>query len=300
MWLLLLLICEWVAFISCLTHLWVHSLSIGIFVLSILFVGMLFYILSYVDPATKKGNRNWEWFRSLKMWRCIWNWWFPITYHWQYHRFEKKTRYVFIVHPNPYNLGMLMGLGLHGGQETMSGLNLLWMAPSILLRIPGLRDFLLWSGAVDHDQHSLIDLMNRGHSVALCPNGMKDALTIDKDAICITKAREEIFSFASETGAELVPVLIYGETELYDCPPTLPNLIVALRKFTLHKLGIPWPTLALGHMRTFLPKRGRELHVYIGSPTVAKGNKAQDVMDKFYNSLETLNCVDLDKPIKYT
>ena len=191
---------------------------------------------------------------------------------------------------------MLMGLGLHGDQETMTGLNLLWMAPSILLKIPGLRDFLLWSGAVDHDQGNLIDLMNRGHSVALCPNGMKDALMIEEDSICITKARQEIFSFACETGAELVPVLIYGEAELYTCKSG--GMLDYFRMISLNKLGIPWPTIATGHMKTFLPKR-KEFHIYIGTPTVARGKQPLAVMDEFYQSLETLNCTDLDKPIKY-
>jgi hypothetical protein len=283
-------------FVFCLKHFWVHSLSIGVFAISLIFVGMMCYVLSYVDPATTRGNRNWEWFRRLKMWRFLWSWWFPISYHWQYHRFQMNTKYVFIVHPNPYNLGMLMGLGLHGDQETMTSLNLLWMAPRILLKIPGLRDLLLWSGAVDHDQGNLVDLMNRGHSVALCPNGMKDALMIEEDSICITKARREIFSFACEMGAELVPVLIYGEAELYDCKSWGP--LDYFRVISLNKIGVPWPTIATGHMKTFLPKR-RELHVYIGSPTEALGKQPDAVMDEFYRSLETLNCTDLDKPIKY-
>lgn len=296
MWLLLLLLSEWVFAVRCVNHLWVHALSIGVFVNSILFLGMLFYVLSYVDPASKRGNRNWEWFRRLKMWRYLWTWWFPITYHWQYHRFQRNTKYIFIAHPNPYNLGMLMGLGLHGNQETMTGLNLLWMVPAFLLKIPILRDVLLWSGAVDHDQSNLIDLMNRGHSVALCPNGMKDALTIEEDSICINKARREIFSFASETGAELVPVLMYGEADLYSCKKG--RVLDYLRSLSLSKIGIPCPTIAMGHMKTCLPKR-RELHIYIGTPTKARGKDPDDVMAEFYASLDTLNCVDLDKPIKY-
>lgn len=297
MWLLLLIMIEVLFTFFCLKHLWVHAVSIGVFVNSILFLGILFYVLSYIDPASKRGNRNWEWFRRLKIWRFLWNWWFPISYHWQYHRFQRNAKYIFIVHPNPYNLGMFTGLGLHGDQETMTSLNLLWMAPAFLLKIPILRDVLLWSGTVDHDQGNLIDLMNRGHSVAMCPNGMKDALMIEDDSICISKARREIFAFACETGAELVPVLIYGEAELYSCKMGV-GLLDCVRAFTLNKIGIPWPTLATGHMKTFLPKR-KEFHIYIGSPTVARGKNADDVMDRFYSSLETLNCVDLDKPIKY-
>ena len=155
---------------------------------------------------------------------------------------------------------------------------------------------LLWSGAVDHNQSNLIDLMNKGHSVALCPNGMKDALMIEEDSICISKARKEIFSFACETGAELVPVLIYGEAELYSCKTG--GFLDYFREISLDRIGIPWPTIATGHMKTFLPKR-KEFHIYIGTPTVARGKHADDVMGEFYASLDTLNCVDLDKPIKY-
>lgn len=177
----------------------------------------------------------------------------------------------------------------------MTELNLLWMIPSIYLRVPVIRDFLMWAGAVAQNMNGVIDLMNRGHSVALCPDGNKDALRAKDDKLYVNQARNDIFQYATEKGIAVVPVLIYGESELYH---SISNVwLDYFRKISIDKLGIPWPIVALGWYNTFIPKRS-EVHVYIGTPVEARGRSFEMVKIEFYQTLRTLNSTEFDKAIE--
>lgn len=295
MWLTIALAIESLFLIKSTLHFWNNAGSIGSYAMSLIFLWIVFYILLYVDSACRNGNRNWNRVRALKIWKKINDWWFPLDYHSQCRNFDTSKRYLFIVHPNPYNLGMIFGLGLHGGHSVLKKLNLLWMIPSIYLKIPILRDVLMWSGAVSQDNRNVVDLFNKGHSVALSPDGNKDSLRSKEDRLYVKMADDSIFNYALENGIEIVPVVIYGESELYNTT-TSPKM-ECVRRFCFEKIGIPWPTIALGWYNTFLPKR-KEIHIYIGSPVSAREKNDPQFKKKFYEVMKTLNSGLLDKPME--
>lgn len=185
------------------------------FLLSII-VFLLYFLLKYYDGDEQTGARAWPLLRN----KCTLFGKSVQYYFGNIQSFEADQpheRMLFVVVGNLSNMGLIHAFGLHGG--IFQHVDLVYMLPRVLFRVPVLRDFLLWTGAVSHDESNLLRLLRKGKSVAYCPSSMQDLLTHTNpradDQLVIHAPTKDVFEFAMKHKVQVIPVLIAGETKRY-------------------------------------------------------------------------------------
>lgn len=173
----------------------------------------------YLDGAEQTGKRSWLPFRSLSLWDHFTATKFRFANKAQLRHMQNR-RMVFIALGNKTNMGLLSGFGLRGRDphNPLADLETFYVVPWILLAIPGLREFLLWSGAVGSRQDpmgTILGLVKRGHSVVYCPRGMEAPGESHDQFAAEERLDPSLFEYAKQHQLYLVPVLIEGETERY-------------------------------------------------------------------------------------
>lgn len=288
MWLLLLLLWE---FLIC-----IYSFYHPRFYF-ILFLALV-YLLWYFDGSEYNGRRTWEQFRTLRIWKRL----NPVK-HMIYNKMELATprRRLFLVCPNMTNLPLIWGYGLHAGMMP-SNVDVCYMLPHFLFRIPLLRDFLLWTGAVS-DKADLIKLLDSNRSVCYCPNGMRDALytykqSIDPNApMTITFPPDEVFEFAMEKGVHLIPVMVANEVRRYHFAYFGHSLHRMQRVFFKHT-GYPFPLVFWA--KYFGPRPPPPIEHQIGAPIEARRYESVETLkDAFRETIVSLNANGVDRPIEF-
>ncbi len=151
--------------------------------------------------------------------------------------------------------------------EQMSEL-LHYVVPPLMLKIPIMRDLLLWSGAVTYGKARpletvLINLMNAGRSVAYCPSkflplspppsAVKTAETIEARGF-----PTELLGFLHQKAAELVPVVIMREQKRYYI-----FRHERLQSYFLKLIDYPFPSLVC--IRFWSKERPPQLKAIFGS-----------------------------------
>jgi hypothetical protein len=167
------------------------------FLLSLIFVA-LYIALKYLDQDEYTGARAWPAIRN-------WTWCGKtVTYYMgNANAFTQecvRDRMLFVVRDaSPWCIGLFHGFGFHGG--VFRHVDLVYMLPWVLFRIPLLRDLLLWSGAVaTHEdwEGTVLGLLRRGKSV-----------------VVTKECSESLFEFAMRNKILVVPVRIHGESKRY-------------------------------------------------------------------------------------
>lgn len=171
------------------------------FLLSVIFF-LLYFLLKYYDYDHEKGSRAWSALRNFTLLGKSVRYYFGNPEEFACENESRKL--LFVVMGNRTNMALVNGFGLHGG--VFRHLDLAYMLPPLLFRIPLLRDFLLWTGAVAHDEGILLRLLNQGKSVAYAPSGMSG---------CTESPSDAVFEFAIKHGVSLIPVLVRRELERY-------------------------------------------------------------------------------------
>jgi len=131
---------------------------------------------------------------------------------------------LFVIVPNATNMALISGFGLHGGAFS-DDIDLHYFLPSLLFKIPIVREFLIWSGAVcakgDKDINGqILRLLKRGKSVAYCPTGMRNYFDSSSSSSSLESGLDfaietDLFQFAQEKNIYIVPVLVQHEQERY-------------------------------------------------------------------------------------
>ncbi len=259
----------------------------------------IMYLAFYVSWARWTGSRNWPWLRSLPVWSWISKWYFPLRYHCaHWDKFKRYGHsYLFVVHPNPYNLAIMVAFGAHGrGNAVIQRISPRVMVPTFLSYLPYVSDVLMWLGGTVHSEEGLKDLLNHNNSVVWCPSGMRDALGTNSrrtnhgssgsavdprgsssddlergsEYVSVEPAPLSVFEFAVKYAEacrfSLVPVLMVGEEDLYtNHTSVLPKGWQDLQRAIFNRTGYPGPLVLTGSRGTCFPRR-RPLHCYIGEP----------------------------------
>ena len=100
------------------------------------------------------------------------------------------------------------------------------MTLEVNFRLPLMREFLLAVGVADASQEACLRLLGRGGGAAimLAVGGAQESLHCRPGSFDLVLNRRKGFArVALQTGAKLVPVLGFGENELYDIRPTAPG-----------------------------------------------------------------------------
>lgn len=206
-----------------------------------LFAVLLYAVLwYYVDDSERTGARTWQWLRNLQIWRTQFT---AVSYIFGNpelpERLKKEKRVVFVVlKGNMTNMGLISGFGFHGG--ALADTDIVYLLPSMFFRVPGIREALLWSGALAYDasveslNDRLLDILNRQRSVCFALNGMSEVLEHAESERGISK---ELYEFARHEKIQFVPVSIDGEEKRYAVYRT------HAQGYFMQVLGYPCPLL---------------------------------------------------------
>eukprot|EP01103_Thecamoeba_quadrilineata_P004688 TRINITY_DN1447_c0_g3_i1.p1 TRINITY_DN1447_c0_g3~~TRINITY_DN1447_c0_g3_i1.p1 ORF type:complete len:348 (-),score=38.75 TRINITY_DN1447_c0_g3_i1:187-1230(-) len=88
---------------------------------------------------------------------------------------------------------------------------------SVLFRVPIIRCFCFWSGCVPAVRKSLVELLDRGESLAILPGGIAEIFVQSRDVEYVfLSERKGFVRMAIEMGVDIVPVYHLGNTSLFD------------------------------------------------------------------------------------
>ncbi|KAH9526872.1 2-acylglycerol O-acyltransferase 2-A isoform X2 [Dermatophagoides farinae] len=238
----------------------------------------LFYLCWWIfDQETcVRGGRRWNWFRRLPTWRLFAEY-FPV-------RLIKTAdlpmdkNYIFGIHPH----GILCFS--HVVNFWSEGTNFSQLFPGITphlvtlnlqFKIPLQREVLLAIGACSASKESLEFILRQkkgtGNAVGLIIGGAREVLdTIPNTMILTLKKRKGYAKVALENGASLVPVISFGENELYQTMHHEEMTIVRKIQEKLYKLLTFTPPLFFGrgifqYSFGMLPFR-KEVFTVVGRP----------------------------------
>ena len=258
-----------ILFLICLGELlflYLYFLYAEIYFLLSIILFLVYFITKYYDNDHTTGFRSWPALRNYTL--------FGKTV--RYYVGDPKAfetedrRMLFIVVGNQSNMGLIHGFCMHGGK--FKSLDLVVMLPSILFKIPLLRDILLWMGGVS-DESDTLRLLQKGKSVVYCPNRMDDGE--------VKLPETAIFEFCMRHKIYVVPVFITGEPKRYAF-----LRIRQIQKWFYDRIGWPFPFFFVPRWKT-----STLLDLQIGAPMDASLHTQPDMflaqfMDQFNDDLK--------------
>jgi hypothetical protein len=216
-------------------------------------------LIIYLDNTHQTGARNWAWLRNLFIWK---KWFNAVNYYYGSEQtimgLKKNRRTVFVAIGNITNMGLISGFGFHGGEY--GHLNIAYLLPAILFRVPLLREVLLWSGAVsdrffetDGQFGAILDVVGSGRSCCFALNRMEEYPG--------EKAEKEytlpdtFYEFAKREKIQVVPVSISHEVSRYH------YFTNPLQRFFLETVGYPFPLFFIPAIFGEDPPKKVEIHM---------------------------------------
>jgi hypothetical protein len=172
---------------------------------TLLFLCIIYVVTKYLDGDEMTGHRSWSKLRSFHLFGKSVTYLFGMK-----PNYQSDQRILFIIVGNTTNMGLFHGFGFHGSGGGFEKLDLVYMLPEILFKIPFLRDLLLWSGAVKHDENNILNLLNKGKSIAYAPHSMKDVFESKLQLPDVG-----ILELAYRNRVQVVPVSISDEDKRY-------------------------------------------------------------------------------------
>jgi 2-acylglycerol O-acyltransferase 2 len=219
-------------------------------------------------------------FRRHRMWRLFAGY-FPATLH-KTEDLPATRKYIFGYHPHgiiSHGAFAAFATEALGFADKFPGITNSLLTLDSNFRIPLYRDYVLAMGLRSVSKESIGNILTRGgpngegmgRAVTIVVGGARESLEAQPGAMrLILRERKGFIKLAVRTGADLVPVLAFGENDLYDQmnPRTHPWLhrmqmfVLRVWKFTLpflHGRGI------FNYDVGLMPYR-RPLHIVVGAP----------------------------------
>jgi 2-acylglycerol O-acyltransferase 2 len=258
----------------------------------------LIYVL--MSRAATDGNlsKRSEWLRQSKIWSLFGSY-FPARLH-RSEQLEPTRKYIFGYHPHgiiSHGAFAAFATEALGFKQLFPGITNTLLTLDTNFRIPGYRDYILRMGLASVSRESCENILSKGG-----PNGegMGRAITIviggARESLdgrpfylrLVLKRRKGFVKLAIRNGADLVPVLAFGENDLYDQldtnkHPIIHQLQMAVKKF----MGF---TVPLFHARGvfnydvgMMPYR-RPINIVVGKPIqiVQSKNPDAEYVDKIH------------------
>ncbi|KAF5009028.1 hypothetical protein FDECE_4715 [Fusarium decemcellulare] len=221
-----------------------------------------------------------EWFRSLRLWK-LFTGYFPMKLH-KTHDLPADRKYIFGYHPHgiiSHGAWGAFATNALGFSELFPGITNTLLTLDSNFRLPFNRDWILWMGLQSVSKESIWNILTKGgpkndgqgRAVTIVVGGARESLEAQPGTLrLILKGRKGFVKMALRTGADLVPVIGFGENDLYDqlSPKTHPIVhkmqIIFLKvfKFTvpaLHGRGV------LNYDVGLMPYR-RPVNIVVGRP----------------------------------
>ncbi|XXG98346.1 hypothetical protein Hte_004669 [Hypoxylon texense] len=271
---------------------------------------LLIYLLHVLSSkAATDGSLKYrsEWFRKSYMWRLFAGY-FPAKLH-KTHDLPPTRKYIFGYHPHgiiSHGAWAAFATEALGFAEKFPGITNSLLTLDSNFRIPLYREYVLAAGVRSVSKESIVNILTKGgpngegmgRGVTIVIGGARESLEAQPGQMrLILKERKGFVKIAVRTGADLVPVLAFGENNLYDqlhpkehpIVHKLQMFILKVWKFTLpflHGRGI------FNYDVGLMPYR-RPLNIVVGAPI--KVTQAATVDQAEINRLHDLYVAELQK-----
>jgi len=178
-----------------------------------------------LDRSPGRGGYGWAWrcglTRRLRR-SSFWRWsssYFPVELKRTTVLPAEEGPYIFVSHPHGI-IGIApstnFGTDATNFEALFPGVQVHLLGHSAILRVPFFRELVLLHGHGTVDRGCCLWLLGKGHSIALAPGGAKESLECSPGTMrLILKNRKGFAKLALRAGATLVPVLSFGENEVY-------------------------------------------------------------------------------------
>lgn len=162
---------------------------------------------------------------------------------------------------------------------------------SFLHYIPVLHDIASYFNNIPSDYQSIKKELESGHSVSLMLGGVREMMHIENQKIKLyVKNRQGLFKLALETGKPIVPILTYGENELFQ---PVKNWFTDTMNTFLHswfRVNIPivtWASLYKWYQLSYKPLD--VIHSYTGRPIYPrKDDTIETIRTRYIHSIKNL------------
>ncbi|CAM4929459.1 unnamed protein product [Rotaria socialis] len=211
----------------------------------ILSVSLVYCYWLYFDRRTDSHGGRWsDWLRRCSIW-THWTQYFPLTLI-KSTDLDPNRNYIFGYHP--HGVAAIGALGNFGTDATHFSSLFPGIRPHLMLLKmqffnPFTRDLLLGLGACCVSRNSCEYLLSgkcgQGNALVIIIGGRREVwLTRNNTMILYLKSRKGFIQLALKYGASIVPVISFGENELYE----------RRTFFGLIPNGIPWGLLFMGYI----------------------------------------------------
>eukprot|EP00516_Mucochytrium_quahogii_P000186 CAMPEP_0203760300 /NCGR_PEP_ID=MMETSP0098-20131031/13625_1 /ASSEMBLY_ACC=CAM_ASM_000208 /TAXON_ID=96639 /ORGANISM=" , Strain NY0313808BC1" /LENGTH=510 /DNA_ID=CAMNT_0050653811 /DNA_START=1985 /DNA_END=3517 /DNA_ORIENTATION=- len=261
-----------VGLLPCCFMAYIWSLVLLVFPLTT--VPMLAYYLwiFYWDKSAEDGSRK-PFARYWQMWRHFGNY-FPLRLI-KTSNLNPSGKYVFCYHPHG-----IISVGAFGNFATdatgfsrkFPGIDLRVLTLEMNFWCPWLRELLLSLGICSASKKSCNQILSKGpgSSILLVVGGAAESLDTQPGTYRMTLGRKGFVRVALDNGADLVPVLAFGENDVFDTMYFPPNSWSRkIQEYVRKKLGFATPVFfgrgIFNYSAGILPHR-RPVIVVVGKP----------------------------------
>lgn len=287
-----------------------HSLSIAIGVSVFFFLCanpllwpliipyLLLILLSKSSTDGTLSSRS-EWLRRLSFWKLFAEY-FPAELH-KTHDLPPTRKYVFGYHPHgiiSHGAFAAFATEALGFSEKFPGITNSLLTLDNNFRLPLYRDYLLLMGLQSVSRESINNILSTGgingegmgRAVTIVVGGARESLEATPGVMrLVLRERRGFIKLAIRNGADLVPVIAFGENDLYDqvSPRKHPRLH-ALQMWVLRTLKFTLPFLhgrgIFNYDVGLMPYR-KPLNVVVGKPIQVMQQKEEDMDAEYVEKL---------------
>lgn len=225
-----------------------------------------------------------ERFRRLPLWKFFADY-FPARLH-KTHDLPSTRKYIFGYHPHgiiSHGAFAAFGTEALGFAEKFPGITNSLLTLDSNFRIPLYRDYILALGIQSVSKESIQNILTKGgpngegmgRAVTIVVGGARESLSAQPGTMQLVLAQRKGFvKMAMRTGADLVPVLAFGENDLYDqVSPQQHPLLHRLQMWVLRTLKFTLPFLhgrgIFNYDVGLMPYR-RPLNIVVGKPIAVR------------------------------
>ncbi|KAI8956167.1 diacylglycerol acyltransferase-domain-containing protein [Xylaria longipes] len=271
---------------------------------------LLIYLLHVLSSkAATDGSLKYrsEWFRKSHIWHFFADY-YPAKLH-KTHDLPATRKYIFGYHPHgiiSHGAWAAFATEALGFSQKFPGITNSLLTLDSNFRIPFYREYILSMGVRSVSKESIVNILNKGgpngegmgRGVTVVVGGARESLEAQPGMMrLILKERKGFIKLAVRCGADLVPVLAFGENNLYDQlqPQEHPFMhriqmfLLKVWKFTLpflHGRGV------FNYDVGLMPYR-RPLNIVVGAPIKVRQSSSVDLEE--INRLHGLYVAELEK-----
>jgi 2-acylglycerol O-acyltransferase 2 len=162
-------------------------------------------------------------------------------------------------------------------------------------RIPILKDVMRNLNVVSSNYDSIKETLQK-ESVSIMLGGVKEILNTEShQMICVIENRTGIFRMALETGSPLVPVITYGENELFS--PVRNDILDSINAtlYSMFRIALPIPTWnSLKNWVNLYKEPLQPITTYVGKPILVSKvenptkKNIEDLRETYIQALKSL------------